>query len=591
MCCVYTAFLYQFFKFLIDADADYLDLKNPAYSSISCGSPDADCQGSEDPRSCMLSEHDRFWAGLNLSEALPSSCDLPPYTSEQCANVSLPLTAYHGDLGRLFTIERLFNPLRAWTALWGVITLLMIGMILWHDMLLLFPEYRPQILTRTALRDEFPTLSKCIRWIEFRDVMCTIKKKVIGVWVVLLPCQVAWTFCIYVIAMYPLLLISFLRYPRKLSRIMVFHTGILSICWSLICVVYTAFIDNSDIEATDLYTIFWNRKSIQATCVCYCQYPLKGEVVTQVVLLSSLTCICSFGIAFRALKGLRLSNWASLLSVTYVVPIESFPVRWERPVQEKKVEVTAPEGVAMLGLGPLHSRVVEGQGGWLVEHLEKDSWAEEAGIREGDELVALNDQSVSRVGGDDLRPEGKRPLALRFVRRTGGGPIRFRTPGEDVQGEPAFDPFCLMDEQPESCMQAVHLVPAGQSEMQRARWCPKGAADGQGVMEIGCCGFPKRRAPTNAGVQHLDCVQGVILDLPSGESWSTFDLENPTIIDLGCNRSARMAEADGNQIGVAADPEEPPPQVLGRARGPAPAPPAPSRPDAPEGAPPRRSSW
>ena len=37
--------------------------------------------------------------------------------------------------------------------------------------------------------------------------------------------------------------------------------------------------------------------------------------------------------------------------------------------------------------------------------------------------------------------------------------MRWRTEGEAVQSEPAFDPFCLMDEQPESAWTRAIIAP------------------------------------------------------------------------------------------------------------------------------------
>merc|ERR1712113_1055635 len=64
-----------------------------------------------------------------------------------------------------------------------------------------------------------------------------------------------------------------------------------------------------------------------------------------------------------------------------------------------------------------------------------------------------------------------------------------RTKGEDVQGEPAFDPFCLMDEQPESWRSfpviAREIRPA--EEVAAGRWQE---AHEQYDTEAACCGFP-----------------------------------------------------------------------------------------------------
>jgi len=75
----------------------------------------------------------------------------------------------------------------------------------------------------------------------------------------------------------------------------------------------------------------------------------------------------------------------------------------------------------------------------------------------------------------------------------GGGPVRGRKEGEPVQDEPAFDPFCLMDEQPRSAWTRALILPVALTEQQRMGWEPyTGTLD----TKIGCCGFP---TPYNSG--------------------------------------------------------------------------------------------
>eukprot|EP00439_Symbiodinium_sp_Y106_P080985 s101_g19.t2 len=85
-------------------------------------------------------------------------------------------------------------------------------------------------------------------------------------------------------------------------------------------------------------------------------------------------------------------------------------------------------------------------------------------------------------------------------------PIRHRKEGEPVQSELAFDPFALMDEQPESRYMTVTLKPEFAYDVdERGRWKPMGdrMIDGPKLPElkkgelfkqptevIGCCGFP-----------------------------------------------------------------------------------------------------
>ena len=53
------------------------------------------------------------------------------------------------------------------------------------------------------------------------------------------------------------------------------------------------------------------------------------------------------------------------------------------------------------------------------------------------------------------------PITIYSVewRQGNGHPIRHRTEGQAVQDEVAFDPFAMMDEQPDSAFTTVHLRP------------------------------------------------------------------------------------------------------------------------------------
>merc|ERR1719429_488798 len=51
------------------------------------------------------------------------------------------------------------------------------------------------------------------------------------------------------------------------------------------------------------------------------------------------------------------------------------------------------------------------------------------------------------------------PVEWSRPREAGGGPIEHRSEGTPVQGEPAFDPFCLMDEQTESGRTRLGITP------------------------------------------------------------------------------------------------------------------------------------
>jgi len=93
-----------------------------------------------------------------------------------------------------------------------------------------------------------------------------------------------------------------------------------------------------------------------------------------------------------------------------------------------------------------------------------------------------------------------------------GMPIRFRTEGVPVQGEVAFDPFAMMDEQLDSAFTTLHLRPepvhryerknTGEMELVQPHriletpaipmpeFCQSERVQVRKVEYIGCCGFP-----------------------------------------------------------------------------------------------------
>lgn len=149
------------------------------------------------------------------------------------------------------------------------------------------------------------------------------------------------------------------------------------------------------------------------------------------------------------------------------------------------------------------------------------------------------------------------PLTLYAVEWTqpDGRPIRFRKESEPVQGEPAFDPFAMMDEQPESkwttvCLKPVPLQGRAIEGMDGAarklrfegptlRTCNLNEVD----EVIGCCGFPCRKSARRPPPPSPSCSSGscgaaeAALEDPAGA-----DEENPVAV-------FDPAEDDANDVG------------------------------------------
>lgn len=398
-----TTFNFSVFRYLHDANVEYLDLENPLKQNIRCMQPIPECLHAEDPVECTVRLEDRqFWRGMNLSKP----CPMPSKTlhKQTCRNPLLPLGSITGELGSLHTVNSGVNPFKVWSILFLALTTLLSVCILIHDLALLHETLRPQILSLPNMKYATPCLWDCLactkcrrRWRRRLRVLPCHR----ALWTFLVPCITLFQVIAFMVFMYPFSLLVCFVAPVKMSRIMVFLSSILCILWSIVFVVVTALLDNHP------YAVLWgisDPRTMAHSCLCLCEFPLSRQVLGRVVLLGVGVCWHSLNLTLRALRGLRRAQWANMFSVLYAVPIEAFPVVWDRP------------------------------------------------------------------------PEA------------GGGSIRWRTEGQAVQSEPAFDPFCLMDEQPESGWTRVQIAPVVKMEQQQFEWDPyTGALD----TEIGCCGFPR----------------------------------------------------------------------------------------------------
>jgi len=431
-----SVFIFSVFQYLHSANVEYLNLRSPLRENIICKLAGEECREQEDPLKCTINLSDpHFWRGLNLSDpcpALPSSL-----AGQTCRNPSLPLTSIMGDLGSLHTVNSGFNPFKLWSVLFLVLTSLLTVSILIHDLALLEDSLRPKILSFPKLRYAIPYLWDSLRFVQCRRRMQRLWKRNRTVWILLIPFWTLFQAVLFMLIMYPFaLLVCLFVAPVRMSRIMVFLSGILCMLWSIVFVLVMGVFD------TRSYAVLWDpydaKRSVQS-CVCLCEFPLNHSVLIRIVALGVGMCWHSLSLTLRALKGLRRGQWANMFSVLHAVPIEAFPVRWERNLD--------PMGVG---------------------------------------LLTLTARSTSDPDSTDAGPKSK--------------PIKFRLEGEAIQSEPAFDPFCLMDEQPESAWMCPLIVPVSMAcrekysragEMseqdQQLIWEPY---TGNLETEIGCCGFP-----------------------------------------------------------------------------------------------------
>ncbi|CAE7515118.1 unnamed protein product [Symbiodinium natans] len=270
-----------------------------------------------------------------------------------------------------------------------------------QDLALLAEDQRPFILSIPNMKYATPCLWDCLTCVRGRRQTRRIWSQNRCTLALLVMLWSLFQAVAFMVVMYPFSLLVCVYAPVKMSRIMVFLSSILCAMWAVVFVVFTSLVD------THAYAVLWgvSEPGSDTSCLCLCEFPLSRPVVLRIVVLGIGVCWHSINLTLRALKGLRRAQWANMFSVLYSVPVEAFPVVWERPQE------------------------------------------------------------------------------------AGGGPVKWRTEGEAMQSEPAFDPFCLMDEQPESAWTRAIIAPVPVKDDSRLSvWEPYlGTLD----MEIGWCGFPR----------------------------------------------------------------------------------------------------
>eukprot|EP00405_Crypthecodinium_cohnii_P034353 CAMPEP_0206529064 /NCGR_PEP_ID=MMETSP0325_2-20121206/2371_1 /ASSEMBLY_ACC=CAM_ASM_000347 /TAXON_ID=2866 /ORGANISM="Crypthecodinium cohnii, Strain Seligo" /LENGTH=577 /DNA_ID=CAMNT_0054024893 /DNA_START=109 /DNA_END=1842 /DNA_ORIENTATION=+ len=402
--------MYTFFDFLRNADVGYVDLHYSQAGEVACGVAQDRCVAEANPLNCILKYNEPVFSGVQLDGAFSGGrCPSLPEEPQSCQQAALPIVSIQTDLDRIHTINRWFNPIKAWAWLFLCLMAILATAIAVHDLALLEARCRPKILSLRSMKQETPRLWRAIWLLHCGPPMRLLKRKSCVLWALLLP---VWAFTqvgIFLTLVYPISLFAgvFWWCPLgaiRLSRVMVFQTGILVFFWSLIFVLVNAL--SPVLSSVDVYAVFWNAPSFGTGCICYCEYPLRAGIVRNLMFFGTVVTAWAGSLTFRAVKGLRRPNWANLFSILYTVPIEAFPVEWERPAE------------------------------------------------------------------------------------AGGGPIFLRT-DKTVQSEPGFDPFCLMDEQPESGRSTVRFAPVPQTDLQVFRWSK--SRDPTTDARIGCCGFPHKQ--------------------------------------------------------------------------------------------------
>lgn len=337
------------------------------------------------------------------------------------------------DLGRPLAMAmggsggQYYDLLGVWAMLWLVLTFVAWLGVTIHDLALIGQTQKDFILDVSGVNEHCP----CIRSVwkalaGYRPLQCLATAEHLPcarllLAVALAPVILVWNLVVLLFVVCPMILFAFMRYPIRMSRAWVFIISVVCFLYGLgLTFQQMAYIASIDLRPQ--YALTWKVPSNQteSLCTCGCDYSISSNVCINLGTIGLVTTLKAAFLAFRCLKGLRRSQWANLLSVTFSVPLTVYAVDWQQ---------------------------------------------------------------------------------------ADGKPIRFRTEEMPVQGEVAFDPFAMMDEQPDSKFTTVHLRPEllrvdGSEDISKSRTLEMPGKPMPSKLEpahfkaviaseyIGCCGFP-----------------------------------------------------------------------------------------------------
>jgi len=424
------------YTYMASSTISYLDLEKPASPNVLC------------LEEWPLRSHAISWAHpkemFSFSFFPPSAmdntpkkvCEVVDLSHITCGRNSIPAHQMKRPLalamdGALSQVTR-YDVLGGWARFF-----LLIGGVIWmgmttHDLALIGRYQKNFILDVGGVNEHCPCIRKVWRSLAGHRVLLRVARqenfhfKVIGLILAILlaPVLIAWNILLFMLVIVPLTMGTFLRYPVRMSRAWVFVASLACSLYGLgLTIQQLTFVFEPDLRPH--YALTWVPESlntttgeyVEAPCTCGCDYPISFSVIMNLVIIGVGTTVKSVFLAFRCLKGLRRSQWASLLSVMFPVPITMYEVDWRQP---------------------------------------------------------------------------------------NGQPIRMRSETVPVQGEVAFDPFALMDEQDDSAFTTIHLrpEPVNRYENRNGHWAR--VPNNPRILEtpavpqahyrkaeyVGCCGFP-----------------------------------------------------------------------------------------------------
>jgi hypothetical protein len=440
------------YTYMAASNISFLEVESPASEAVICLTdwPMRDIAISWTTPVDLI----KWWTnpGFDVEERMRQhKCSVPMQVEVLCSSMALPVRDVKRPLALAMDRDapNHYDVLGVWARVFLTITFFIwVGMTT-HD-LALIGQSKNYILDVAGVNEHCPVIRKVWRRLMGLRVLTgmaqtTLRSGWLQCWcgaalaVVLAPLLLVWNLFVLNFVICPLLLLTFIWHPIRMSRSWTFIVCIVASVYGLALSLEQLFYIASPLSRPQ-YAVTWElllttgaasgnatSATSQEVCTCGCDFPVAVNVHVNLLIIGVATTVKSFFIAFRCLKGLRRTQWANLLSVTFAVPLTVYPVVW---------------------------------------------------------------------------------------RRSDGKPIDFRS--EDLpepQGEVAFDPFAMMDEQLDSASTTVQLRPLPFNEERSDGLRRQCEAPGQVVANlstsvadsvfcrrreyIGCCGFPW----TTGGVQ------------------------------------------------------------------------------------------
>lgn len=386
------------YTFMASSNVGYLDLSRPSQDRVVCV---ASWPGKSQAQSWWDEESWDNWIKYqaDTSEYLERyTCTVPSVANATCDTISVPLHKLQPTLGAplrwgdgAYNWRRSFSSkdsLSIYAHLFLVLSICLWLAISFHDHALLHTVGKNYILDMRGLSSEFPCFQQVCRYIMATSTIRSLLR-ISGRWyhrlagilmaVLVAPVLLLWRFLLFMFVLCPLAGFLFVVFPIRTSRMWIFLICLVSMVYGLCLTIHMYMFVASDV-LRPRYAVMWEAAATSiplrdgpGSCMCGCPFPLSDTTTWRLFGIGVLATIKSFVLAFRCLKGLRRSNWANLMSVTFTVPVNAYSVEW-------------------------------------------------------------------------LTPDGQ--------------PIKNREEGQPVQSELAFDPFALMDEQPDSANTLLTLKPS-----------------------------------------------------------------------------------------------------------------------------------